>query len=326
MEVDIVFEGIPFTHTEAEVPLTSQKLDRNRLADGPYDPQNVLNSEFRIQGSVDAFLRPPITDFAEQNLFHMQAFSVFSYRAGSFTRRQNYPSYLLLYTYEGTAQLEYLGRRRQLGQYDGCLVDCRRPHAYAALTDWKVAVLHFDGPLAAHMHDELVKTGSVVFHEPVTGHFQQMLEELLNIYNSPSLQRDLRAAHRIEGILLHLLVSGANIALTKGEVPGSVQRAMKYMEDHYPEQISLDDLAGITATDKYHLSREFKRYTSFSPYDYLLRLRINQAKILLKTTTLPVVKIARSVGIHDINNFNYLFKKRMGMTPTAYRSSSDYMV
>ncbi len=322
-----MFEGIPFTHTQTTAPLSSQKMDQEKLQSSYDDEavQAVQHAEFRISGSVDAFLRPPISDFAKNQLFHMQAFNIFHYDRGSFTRRSHYPSYLLLYTYEGSARLEYMGRKRTLNAFDGALIDCRQPHLYTALTDWHVAILHFDGPLAAHMHSELVKTGSVVFHEPTTGHFHQMLEELLNIYNSPSLQRDLRAAHRIEGLLLHLLVINSSIALAKGEVPISVQKAMKHMEDHYPDPISLDDLARITATDKFHLAKEFKRYTSFSPHDYLIRLRINQARILLKTTTLPVVKIAHAVGIHDINNFNYLFKSRMGKTPTAYRASPDFI-
>ena len=320
-----MFEGIPFTRTEVEAPLTSQNLNPEKVRSGPYDPENVFNAEFHILGATDAFLRPPITDFAKESLFHMQAFNIFYYRKGSFTRRQNYPSYLLLYTYEGSAQLEYLGKKKTLNAFDGALIDCTQPHAYAALTDWTVAVLHFRGPLAAHIHAEMVKTGSTIFHEPTTGHFQQMMEELLNIYNSPSLQRDLRAHHRIEGMLLHLLIINNSIALAKNEIPMNVQKAMKHMEDHYAESISLDDLAQITATDKYHLAKEFKKYTSFSPHDYLIRLRINQARILLKTSTLPVVKIAHSVGVRDINNFNYLFKKRVGKTPTEYRFSPDFI-
>lgn len=320
-----MFEGIPFTHTETTHPLISAQVNPETVRQGPYDPDNILNAEFRIEGATDAFLRPPITDFARDNLFHMQAFNIFYYRKGSFTKRQNYASFLLLYTYEGTALLEYGGRKYQLGQYDGVFIDCRQMHVYTAMTAWNVAVLHFDGPLAAHFHSEMQKTGGVVFHEPTTGHFQQMLEELLNIYNSPSLQRDLRAAHRIEGMLLHLLVINSNIALAKWDVPRSVQEAMKFMEDHYTEDISLDRLARMTATNRYHLAKEFKKFTSFSPHDYLIRLRINQARILLKTSTLPVVKIAHAVGIRDINNFNYLFKSRVGKTPLEYRRSPDFI-
>ena len=126
-------------------------------------------------------------------------------------------------------------------------------------------------------------------------------------------------------MLLHLLIINANIALAKHEVPRSVQEAMKYLEDHYAEDISLDKLSDLTATSKYHLAKEFKKYTSFSPHDYLIRLRINQARILLKTSSLPVVKIAHSVGFRDINNFNYLFKSRVGKTPLEYRNSPDFI-
>ena len=101
---------------------------------------------------------------------------------------------------------------------------------------------------------------------------------------------------------------------------------MKYMEENYSEQISLDDLAKLTNTNKFHLAKEFKRYTSFSPHDYLIQLRINQARLLLRNTTLPAVKIAYEVGIYDINNFNYLFKKRIGKTPIQYRNSPNFMV
>ena len=320
-----MFEGIPFTHTETTRPLTSKQVTEETLRRGQYDSGAIKDAEFIIEGAVDAFLRPPITDFAKESLFYMQAFNIFHYKRGSFTQRKNYPSYLLLYTYGGTAQMEYGGRKSMLNQYDGALIDCRQSHVYTAITEWDVAVLHFDGPMAAHFHSEMQKTGSMMFHEPTTGHFQQMLEELLTIYNSPSLQRDLRAHHRIEGMLLHLLISNSNIALAKKEVPRSIQEAMKYLEDHYTADISLDRLAQITSTSKYHLAKEFKKYTNFSPHDYLIRLRINQARILLKTSTLPVVKVAHAVGIRDINNFIYLFKNRMGKTPLEYRNSPDFI-
>ncbi len=319
-----MFEGISFTNISIEHPLVSKQIPDEMKKNERYDPNNYLNAEFLIDGSVETFLRPPITDFAKESLFHMQGFDIFHYKRRSYTKRKNYASFLLLYTYGGSAHLEYKGRKYTLKEFDGAWIDCRYPHAYTAVTDWDVAVMHFRGPLAEYMHEEMLKTGSPVFHEPTTGHFQQMLEELLMIYSSPSLQRDMRAAHRIEGILLHLIIINSNIAIAKRDVPRSIQEAMKYMEDHYAEDISLDDLARITSTSKFHLSKEFKKYTSFSPHDYLVRLRINQAKILLKTTSLPVVKIAHSVGVRDINNFNYLFKNREGKTPLAYRGSPDF--
>ena len=321
-----MFDGISFLHAETDRPVTSRQVSDETLKSGKYDPENLANSEFYIVGSTDAFRPVPITAFAKEQLFYMQAFTIFHYRRGSYTRRQNFKSFLVLYTYEGSGLVEYCGKQLALQPGDGILIDCRKPHYYEAVEDWKVAVLHLYGPLAEHYSEEYQKSGQLVFHEEITGRFHRYLEQLLEIYDSPSLHRDLRAHHSIDGLMLYLTVLSSNLAIHKQDVPKFIQQAMKYMEQHYMEAISLDDLAAITGINKFHLSKEFKRYTGFSPHDYLIWFRINQAKILLKTTTLPATKTAHAVGIHDINNFNYLFKNRVGMTPIQYRNSADYIL
>lgn len=320
-----MFDHIHFTHSATKEPLSSKRLTEQIYENQKYDRENLSNSDFFLSGATDSFLRPPITDFAKENLYYMQGFDIFYYNKDSFTRRQNYRSYLILYTYEGEGVLEYEGKKYTLKPDDGFFIDCRKPHFYKAATDWKVSVLHFRGAFSDYMYEEYAKTGNICFHEATTGRFHRYLEDLLNIYDSPSLQRDLRASHCIDGILLYLIMLNSNLAIEKNDVPRSIQEAMNYMENHYTENISLDLLAELTKTNKYHLAKEFKKYTSFSPHDYLIRLRINQAKILLKSTSLPAVKIAHEVGIHDINNFNYLFKKREGKTPIQYRNSSDIL-
>lgn len=321
-----MFEGISFLHAETDRPITSRSISDEALKSGKYDPENLTNSEFYIIGSTEAFRPVPITAFAKENLLHMQAFTIFHYRKGSFTRRQNFHSFLVLYTYEGTGEVEYCGKHFEMKAGDGILIDCRKPHYYVAVEDWKVAVLHVNGPLAEHYAEEYARGSQLVFHEGVTGRFHRYLEQLLEIYDSPSLHRDLRAHHSIDGLLLYLVVLSSNLAVHKQDVPKVVQQAMKHMEQQFMEDISLDTLAELTRTNKYHLSKEIKRYTGFSPHDYLIWLRINQAKILLKTTNLPANKIAHQVGIHDINNFNYLFKNRVGSTPIQYRNSADYIL
>lgn len=321
-----MFEGISFLTSVAERPLISRNITKETYSSGKYDPENLANSEFYLLGSAENFCKLPITDFAQNNLLYLQAFTIFSYRKGSYTRRQNFNSFLVLYTYEGVGEVEYCGKSFELKSGDGILIDCRKPHYYCAVEDWKVAVLHIYGPLAEHYSDEYIKSGQLVFNEAVSGRFHRYVEQLLEIYESPSLHRDLRAHHAIDGLLLYLTVLSANLAIHKQDVPKAVQQAMKHIEEHFTQQISLDDLAAITRSDKYHLAKMFKRYTGFSPHNYLILLRINQAKSLLKTTTLPANKIAHQVGIHDINNFNYLFKKRVGMTPIQYRNCADYIL
>ena len=320
-----MFDGIRFTHSGIPGFLSSKQISHEFMQDNKMDPENIYNSEFSIGGSTDGFLRPPITDFAREHLFYMQAFNIFYYIKGSFTRRKNYNSYLVLYTYNGTASLEYNGKKYTLNEGDGAFIDCHKAHFYSAITKWDVAVLHLNGPLASFISSEYEKKGSVVFHEPLSGGFQKKLEEILDVYSSSSLQRDLLASYSLESLLLHLLMPRPDDTTTRNDIPLSVQTSMRYIEENYTKYICLDDLAALTATSKYHLAKEFKRYTGFTPHDYLIRIRINQARILLKTTTIPVCKISHMVGIHDINNFNYLFKKRMGKTPGEYRSFPDFM-
>lgn len=320
-----MFENITFLYAQTDRHITSRQISDETLKSGKYDPENLTNSDFMIYGSTEAFRPVPVTNFAKEQLFYMQAFTIFHYGRGSFTRRQNFHSYLVLYTYEGTGQVEYCDKSFELKAGDGILIDCRKPHYYTASEDWKVAVLHFYGPLAAHYSDEYVKNKQLVFHEDTNGRFHKYLEQLLTIYDFPGLHRELQASHCIDGMLLHILTLVSDTS-QKDHIPLSVQTAMHHMERNFTLNISLDSLAALTKTNKFHLAKEFKRYTGFSPHDYLIWLRINQAKVLLKTTTLPASKIALETGIHDVNNFNYLFKKRVGLTPIQYRKNADYIL
>ena len=322
-----MFEDIHFTHADTTTPIVSAFVDKEKAGKNEkIDKGSINDAEFYIAGGVDAFLRPPVTEYARENLYYMQAFNIFYYKKGSYTRRKNYNSFLILYTYKGIGLLEYEGKKYELTPEKGAFIDCRKPHYYKAIEDWEVGVFHFWGAQSEHMYEEFSSLGNVDFQDPVTGRFHLKLEELISIYDSPSLQRDLRASHCIDGILLNLILKNSNLSLSNNNIPRSIQKAMKYMEENYSEQISLDDLAKLTNTNKFHLAKEFKRYTSFSPHDYLIQLRINQARLLLRNTTLPAVKIAYEVGIYDINNFNYLFKKRIGKTPIQYRNSPNFLV
>ncbi|MGN0405648.1 MAG: helix-turn-helix domain-containing protein [Bariatricus sp.] len=318
-----MFEGIPFTKVSTNIPLTSGMVTERTLKGPGYSRENLSNAKFSIMGTDDVFPSPLISNYAMEHYFHLQAFSVFHYTEGSFTRRANFHSYLILYTYRGTASVEYQQKTFVMEPGDGIMIDCRLPHYYLAKTNWDVAVLHIDGPNLPHLYADYLETGNLMFHDETTGRFQQLLENILRIYNSPQLQRDLRAGHAIEELLIYLLVLQSNINIQEKDIPDSIQTAISYMEKNYRNDISLDQLSQVVSMSKYHLSKEMKRYTGFSPHAYLLSLRIHQAKQLLHYTDLPANKIALSVGFNDINNFNYQFKKRTGKTPLQYRRSPD---
>ena len=68
--------------------------------------------------------------------------------------------------------------------------------------------------------------------------------------------------------------------------------------------------------------QNFRKFTKSSPIEYLLRLRINQAAILLKTSSEPLTRIAFACGFTDINYFSRQFKKYYNILPSQYRKIS----
>ena len=94
------------------------------------------------------------------------------------------------------------------------------------------------------------------------------------------------------------------------------------MNSNYTQDLSLDFLSKFSNISKYYLTREFKKYTGFTPYNYLISLRIDAAKKLLCTTNIPISQVGEAVGINDINNFINLFKKRTGTTPALFRNTN----
>ena len=120
--------------------------------------------------------------------------------------------------------------------------------------------------------------------------------------------------------LLHMVLSGATIAFgsTFGAC-GIVIDARSYINSHYAERITLDDLSRSISINKFYLQKLFKRCIGLSPNEYLIHTRLTRAKQLLRNSSHPISQIAMDVGISNIGHFISLFKRYEGITPSAYR-------
>lgn len=97
---------------------------------------------------------------------------------------------------------------------------------------------------------------------------------------------------------------------------------VSYLDQHYDEPLTLDDLASIACLSRRSLTRAFRTAFGDSPIDYLIRLRLDRAAGLLESTDLPVLDVAQRVGFADSNYFARAFRKHYGTSPTAYRAAS----
>ena len=106
----------------------------------------------------------------------------------------------------------------------------------------------------------------------------------------------------------------------RGGLPGrSLRRLEEYVRENLAEPICLAELSGIAGLSKRHFLRAFQESIGATPYNYVLSLRINEAKRRLSETGDSVVDVALATGFSHAQHFSTSFKKATGLTPTAYR-------
>lgn len=96
----------------------------------------------------------------------------------------------------------------------------------------------------------------------------------------------------------------------------------RYIDANYFENITLDILAELSHLNKFYLVHSFTKFTGLSPINYLIEVRIQEAKSLLVSTNLSIAQISSSVGFSSQAYFSQSFKKATGKTPNEFRKKS----
>ncbi|MET3938001.1 AraC family L-rhamnose operon regulatory protein RhaS [Paenibacillus sp. PvP094] len=97
--------------------------------------------------------------------------------------------------------------------------------------------------------------------------------------------------------------------------------AISYMEDHYLEPLTLEEIAGKSNISVRHLNRIFRSYYQMTPIAYMLTLRLERACSLLKHSSLTITQISYECGFNDSNYFTRQFRKAYGVSPKVYRQN-----
>ena len=93
----------------------------------------------------------------------------------------------------------------------------------------------------------------------------------------------------------------------------------RYIDLHFKESLSLDQLAEESHMNKYYLSHAFKRQYGISPINYMITRRLEESKYLLAETDLSMSQIAQLLGFSSLSYFSQLFRKTQAITPREYR-------
>jgi AraC-like DNA-binding protein len=133
--------------------------------------------------------------------------------------------------------------------------------------------------------------------------------------------QSMEIAQQILAVLLLMIRSlaqqqVADSPLTEPELGHQIK---DYIDQNYPDDLTLASIAEVFHINPYYLSHLFKEQIGFSPMQYLIRRRIGEAQSLLIHSDRPVKDIATAVGFNHLNNFHNSFQKMVGMAPGRYR-------
>jgi AraC-like DNA-binding protein len=139
-------------------------------------------------------------------------------------------------------------------------------------------------------------------------------------------------AHQLGTELRAVLVDGKNIRTAldriyeafwfhnrQGRYAQTVEQTLSFLDAHYPEPLSLRQIAEIAHVSPDYLSRQFKTVVGQSCMEYLVRVRVERSRQLLDNTNLSVQEIAAQVGYPDPYHFSRVFKQKTGLAPQMYR-------
>lgn len=98
-----------------------------------------------------------------------------------------------------------------------------------------------------------------------------------------------------------------------------VRKAKEYIQNHYSEPLTLEGISDMVGLSTAYFSALFKKTEGEGFAKYLINVRIEQAKLLLRETNLPVTEICRRVGYNDLKHFTHTFEKATEVKPSTYR-------
>lgn len=274
----------------------------------------------REGGKSGIFFTPSNT--AKQNYLYLQCAGSQPGDAGFVWEQPARNSWLMLYCCQGSLDLEYQERRYTLGMGDGALVDCRQSPLLLSAAAEKVDFIWFnlDGAAFSAYYSQFAAKHKTVFTAANGGTLEQLIHRLASVAAlKGSAQSELMASTLIINILTLLAIGNVESTAQRRSMPRYIEGIIERINSGYAGHITLDTLAAEFNVSKYHLSREFKKYTGYSPNEYLISVRINRAKELLRRTGYSVGEISQLTGCGDVNHFIQLFKSREKTTPAAFR-------
>lgn len=237
------------------------------------------------------------------------------------TEREGLDSYQIAYMFEGELSLQYRDKEHVIDAGKAFFIDCREHYRLDGKGYAHSLFVHFDCDKASHYFERFyaLNNNSPVLSIPAPCFIDKSIMQLLTLFKEGTTAE---ASYRGGEIIISLMTQVLMAVFPKNDnemFSECVKNTLHYLRMNYNQKITLNDLANETHISKFHLSRLFRRALGVSPIEYLMSIRVNKAKELLRQTTYTVSQISEKIGLENTSYFIKLFRRHEKMSPGEYR-------
>ena len=254
------------------------------------------------------------TLIAKTHFFYLITIAQHMYDEEYHLKRSNFGSFQLIHTIEGEGMLYYKGVKYNVGPGDCFVIDCDEYHEYATIkSPWVYNYIHFNGASSKQYVEAVHLMKGIIINVEKSYTFHRLFDKLNKIVEEKGVFGEVE----ISSLLIQLLSE-----LMQSEAPAWIQPVMDFINNNYKSKITIDQLAELAHINRYHFIKKFKKEIGFSPYQYIINYRIDEAKHYLTHMDYTIGEIAEKTGFESASNFSQQFSKIYHMSPQSFRKSS----
>lgn len=228
--------------------------------------------------------------------------------------RENFDSILITHIIRGSFSFLINGQEQTVKSGETAVIDCFKAHTYYTNDSFEAYWLHINGSNTESLFAELTdRFGNMI---TFNNQIELQIKEIYHLIKNNESISESNMSLKIYRLIISLFNANEN------NICGNtiIQTAINYMNQNYQNRLTVENIAAQINMSPSQFSRQFKKQTGTSPYDYLLSIRLTKAKELLKNTSLPISEISYQTGFANESNFICFFKKHEGMSPLKFRN------
>ncbi|MFK7804948.1 MAG: AraC family transcriptional regulator [Anaerolineae bacterium] len=241
-------------------------------------------------------------------------------------RKEGLPGMILIFCVKGEGWFKIGdGPQQRLNTNEALFIPSGVPHVYGSSeqSPWSIHWIHLSG-LESISYATQFQQGKFKLRvdkessKRAVQLFRQCYDILAEGFVLNRLIYAAKVSHNLLGELF--FNNSAFSAYQRSNRLHSIESTLNYLRQNMSDRLSLTEMAQHANLSVPHFSRLFREQTGYAPVDYFIHLKLQKASSLLNLTDMSVREIASSVGYEDPYYFSRLFKKVIGISPTAARN------